>query len=685
MSNSAVRAAIIFVIVIAALYLIGALAPSIFTWGFHFLGFLPKALLALYLVLIAVVLRYVLRGNTGPYVGRISRFMVEKPSAFLLIACCVFAAFAVALRINVPLLGDSFLAVKIFSKAAQGPQALPSSHSPLSLYFFYPFMHTLGAFNYPEILNAFLIGDLLLGCGFIITIFFTVRNVFEDPAYQCLSFLLLLVLPYMQLFFGYVELYAVVLFFLALYVLCIILYFRQKIHFAFLPVVFAFLMASHYMNVFLVPSFLYLCVLEFKRNKLKQIAISSAIFAGFVLLALVALQFDVEKFRPPPRGIPILTITPSENVYQAYTLFSPYHFSDLVNLAMFLCPAAIFLIIMTLRNNRDSLFGSPLAKCLLMMVLSMAAFICIARFDIPLAQDWDVPASYAYLVALYALIVATPWLNEHKATILPTIVLVTLLGSLSWWYLNSTVEPNITRMRQFIDKRISSPDGIYQSTYHLGEHYIRVHDMTNIIESSEQFIKMYPRDKRVYTNYTLYLSQFGKPMDEKITGIFERWLAIDSTNADAREQFANFHLDVGNRSYREGSFDEAIDHFKKAVTLTPNMPDAYNGLGITYRKLGNNDSALYYYYKTLALDSTSVYAYINLGNLSDDMGNTDQAVAWYKKALTLQPNLPQLHYNIGITYYKRGDATNAMVSLRQAARLGDADAQAFLRERGEQW
>ena len=425
--------------------------------------------------------------------------------------------------------------------------------------------------------------------------------------------------------------------------------------------------------------------LEYRRGGLKRLAVSAGVLAGVLLAGFAALGFTIERLLPPDRGTPILTVRASENIFQAYTLFSPFHFSDLINLALFLFPTALFLIGMTVKRSRRALVASPVERFLLIGAVPIMLFFLVARFDIPMAQDWDVSASYAYLLTLYGLVIAGRWIPEGKTTIFGLLILMALLNSLAWWQLNSTVDPNIRRLRHFIDKRISSHDGIYQSTYHLAEYFIRAHEMNNIVEISERFLEMYPTDKRGYSNYTLYLQQFGKPMDEKITGIFERWLAIDSTNADAREQFANFHLDVGNRSYREGAFDEAIGHFKKAVALRPDIPDAYNGLGIAYRKLGENDSAFYYYHKTLALDSTSIYAYINLGNLADDMGDAEQAITWYKKALTLEPNSPQLHYNLGITYYKRGDAENALVSLREAARLGDADAQAFLRERGEQW
>lgn len=685
MNSSALRTTIFFSGGLAALHILGALFPTIFTWGFHFLGFLPRSFLIIYLLLIITGIAYIAKGYCEPLVSNLSLFMDRKPLAFLAIAVGAFIAFAVILRVKVPLLGDSFLVVKIYSKAASGMDALPASHQPLTQHYFYLFTKLLESFDYPALLNAFLVAELLLGIGFITVTYYVVRNLFDSAAYRCISFLLLLVLPYIELFFGYVEMYAVILLVLAAYVLVGILYLREKIHFALVPLSFAVLLLSHYLNALILPSLLYLGFVEYKRHRLKHLAASVGALLGFVAIGITVVNFNFEKFIPPYNGAPILTITPSDNIFQAYTLLSPYHFVDLLNLAILLWPSALFLIGMAFARRRASLFNSDFTRFLAAVAAPSVAFVLAARFDIPMAQDWDVSASSAYTLTLLALVVASTSLQGSHSRILSMLTLVTFLNSAAWLYLNSTVEPNINRVRQFIDKRISSHDGCYQSTFHLGEYYIRTGDAKNIAEISEQFIRMYPGDKRGYSNYTLYLLQFGKPMDVKINGIFENWLALDSTNIDARTQFSNFHYDVGQRSYRDGSFHEAMDHFRKALILMPDFAEGYNSLGIVYRKTGNDDSAQVYYLKAIALDRSNAHAYINLGNLYDDRGMTDSAVERYRQAIRIQPNMPSAYYNLGITYFKTGALAEGREALIYAARLGMPDAQAFLRERGIPW
>ena len=162
-------------------------------------------------------------------------------------------------------------------------------------------------------------------------------------------------------------------------------------------------------------------------------------------------------------------------------------------------------------------------------------------------------------------------------------------------------------------------------------------------------------------------------------------MRVDSSNVQPKKQYADFLLDIGNRSYHEGSFTEARAHLEKSLSINPTLPEVYNSLGIVYRKMGNNDSAIVMYKKTVELDPKSVFAYINLGNAYDDKGNADTAIAWYQRALLLQPENGNTYYNMGFCYIKKGQQREASEAFKQAARLGLPEAQQFLRQRGETW
>ena len=77
------------------------------------------------------------------------------------------------------------------------------------------------------------------------------------------------------------------------------------------------------------------------------------------------------------------------------------HALDLLNLALLTAPVAWALLALSLR--RDSFTGNPVAVFLGTAALPIVAFFLIAKFDLPMAQDWDIPAPYAVVLTVFGL------------------------------------------------------------------------------------------------------------------------------------------------------------------------------------------------------------------------------------------------------------------------------------------
>jgi tetratricopeptide (TPR) repeat protein len=81
---------------------------------------------------------------------------------------------------------------------------------------------------------------------------------------------------------------------------------------------------------------------------------------------------------------------------------------------------------------------------------------------------------------------------------------------------------------------------------------------------------------------------------------------------------------VKNEKKAREEFDRALKDFGKAAQLNPNLPQAYNGLGYAYRKLGDYAKALENYDRALQLSPRFVdaieyrgEAYLSLNRLDD--------------------------------------------------------------------
>ena len=70
-------------------------------------------------------------------------------------------------------------------------------------------------------------------------------------------------------------------------------------------------------------------------------------------------------------------------------------------------------------------------------------------------------------------------------------------------------------------------------------------------------------------------------------------LAISCTIACAEvSNEAKLQYNRGVDLYRLGQFEQAVDAFKKAISIDANYIDAYYNLGVVFEQLNENDEAL---------------------------------------------------------------------------------------------
>ena len=252
------RQAIGYSLALTGLHLIGCAFPGSLNWGFHFLGFLPAWHCALYIAAVILTILFVVKGTSDQLIAAIAHRMAQRPLRFFFVIVFLFVTCGVVFRIHIPLLGDGFYLVRNYVEAYRGIAPLYPRDEPLATYYFSAILGATGTSTFQQFLNAFLIGDLLLAIGFLINVFMIVRTLFVSGVARLLAVCFLLSPAYMQLFFGYVETYAVVLFALSFYINISVLYLYDKISFS--PVPFSFLLTTltHYLALLLLPSLLLL-------------------------------------------------------------------------------------------------------------------------------------------------------------------------------------------------------------------------------------------------------------------------------------------------------------------------------------------------------------------------------------------------------------------------------------------
>jgi tetratricopeptide (TPR) repeat protein len=98
----------------------------------------------------------------------------------------------------------------------------------------------------------------------------------------------------------------------------------------------------------------------------------------------------------------------------------------------------------------------------------------------------------------------------------------------------------------------------------------------------------------------------------------------------------------------------ALLEFKRIIEIDSSHVMAYNGMGISYDSLELFTIAVDYYKGALALNPNLDYVYNNLGYSYLLQNDLDSSIEAFKKAIALKQNDKKYHNNLGIAYAKKG-------------------------------
>lgn len=122
---------------------------------------------------------------------------------------------------------------------------------------------------------------------------------------------------------------------------------------------------------------------------------------------------------------------------------------------------------------------------------------------------------------------------------------------------------------------------------------------------------------------------------------------------------ARDQLNKGVQAYKGANYEEAIERFKNAVNLDPDLKVAKLYLATAYAQqyvpgvdapdnVKMAKQAIDEYQKVLQNDPSSVNSLKGIAFLYMQMKDFDNAREYYKKAIALDPNDPEIYYSVGV-------------------------------------
>lgn len=119
-----------------------------------------------------------------------------------------------------------------------------------------------------------------------------------------------------------------------------------------------------------------------------------------------------------------------------------------------------------------------------------------------------------------------------------------------------------------------------------------------------------------------------------------------------------------------GQYSQAIEEYKKAADITPNLTFLYISIGVNYRQLQQYDQALEWFAKAVKINEQNDVAdpipYLAIANTYSRMGEFFAASFNAFAALEINPADPELYGQLGVIYFKSRNYESAIEVLKCA-------------------
>jgi tetratricopeptide (TPR) repeat protein len=154
-------------------------------------------------------------------------------------------------------------------------------------------------------------------------------------------------------------------------------------------------------------------------------------------------------------------------------------------------------------------------------------------------------------------------------------------------------------------------------------------------------------------------------------------LGIQRINYVKRIKSARSYVNLGNTSFVNSNFDNAISDYNEALLLNPKDATAYLQRGLAYVMKMDLDKAIDNFSESIHLNPKGATAYFERGSLYDAKGEYDNAINDYNEALRIDPKNIKALLKRGNAYSKKEELENAITDYNQVLQLDPTNARAY--------
>ena len=170
--------------------------------------------------------------------------------------------------------------------------------------------------------------------------------------------------------------------------------------------------------------------------------------------------------------------------------------------------------------------------------------------------------------------------------------------------------------------------------------------ITTVIKQAELLTKQYPASPIIWNMIGVSRAQIGM-LNEAIEA-YKKCISL-------KPNFSDAHFNMGIALNNYGKSNEAIEAFNKAISYNPNHAEAYNNLGNVLQDKGRLGEAVEAHRKSILLKPDYAEAYFNMGVALLYQDKIEEAIEAFKKSISLKPDYPEAHHNLSFSLLRNGN------------------------------
>lgn len=159
---------------------------------------------------------------------------------------------------------------------------------------------------------------------------------------------------------------------------------------------------------------------------------------------------------------------------------------------------------------------------------------------------------------------------------------------------------------------------------------------------------------------------YHKGWCENQLGVYDSSYQSCSKAIAGKTGYREAYDELGYACYKLKRNEEAIDAYRKSITIDSTRSSAYNGLGDIFKSnYKNYDSAIYYFSKAMEKNPEHKKAPYSIGWCYNEKSMFEQAIPFLKKAIAIDANYIAAKTELGYAHYKLKNYDDALVQFTQ--------------------